>query len=776
MELRWRGGELCISETYESGSGDVIGDISLCIIAVLRVRKYSDSRWLTIGVSCKTILAACLLGLCDLVAHVRAQPHTSDFYLHGFTRLSKDLKLFLVLGASVSYVGDGLLALVLEDSRLCKNQVEVKNAVLEELQYLESLAPAVLAHFASFCDMSSLEVRDAMICGAQTSYAFLHMRVFSVLQQAPWTLAQGDIHANLLSLASRSEPEESTSKKIWRLLTYKLASVDEIVSAVRLLQCLPWAATTVEQLHGSIATFRKYRPELELQNLLCRSYLHMVRSMFREDSEHVRQAKIKSRLLQLLQKRVGRITGRHAFLKAFYSAAQLLSPAETINKLPNHVMMAHGEKWSDLPVESLDYYEKMALSIEEQSLETRQSERCRLAEALQRSAERMILGQEKLSFIVSSRKEVLSQRFHSLGMKVSALQSWATELCAGVVPPGETVRSAFERCRVHEGGHTRLSGWLKHLALHRTHHEHVVLHLATETGPKYVKFVFALQRPLSVWFHALETCEQEIVLSPSESVGMPEQHQYWTSAFRYTAGEIIEGLLVSDSGPLPWKQWVRPEVFEPELPVGEEQPFVESESLDENSSLWVEEYLSAIGGRVASSSFDVGAGSDAEIGQTMPDNLSVDEVLGRAYEALRALQSTAIKQNRSSCDFKVCAVGSGVSSEQDRSSSKKGFQAFARTAIAKHFCIQGSWPRSATFTDAVFGTRVSYILSHEWCERMQTLLDSYTSKGMQWDEFLASPILHESSAEFERSLASLSGKARERAEGIPTLGPAVWMV
>eukprot|EP00971_Amphidinium_carterae_P267686 5310239-Amphidinium_carterae.2 len=121
------------------------------------------------------MVAACLLGLASLVAYVRAKPHTSDFYIHGFTRLSKELKLFLVLGAAVSYVGDALRALVLEDSRLCKCHQHAKSAVLEELLYLESLPHAVVAWLARFCDRSVLEVRDAMLCAGHTSFAFIHL-------------------------------------------------------------------------------------------------------------------------------------------------------------------------------------------------------------------------------------------------------------------------------------------------------------------------------------------------------------------------------------------------------------------------------------------------------------------------------------------------------------------------------------------------------------------------------------------------------------------------
>eukprot|EP00971_Amphidinium_carterae_P336401 6472763-Amphidinium_carterae.2 len=394
MELRWGENELCISETYASSSGDVIGDISLCILAVLRVRKYSDSRWLTIGVSCKTLLAACLLGLCDLVAHVRAQHHTSDFYLHGFTRLSKDLKLFLVLGAAVSYVGDALLHLVLEDSRLVKYHQDAKSAVLEELLYLESLPHAVVGWLASFCDRSVLEVRDAMLSAAHTSFAFLQMRVFAVMEQYPWTLAEGDIGQNLILLQSSAEPLEPVSRKVWRLLKYKLCDVHEIVAGLRLLLSVPWAATAVEQLHGSVATYRKYRPELELQQLLPRSYLHMVRSLFRTDPEYIRMAKIKEKLLHLLQKRVGAITGRHAFVKAFYSAAQLLSPSDAIATLPKQVMMAHGSKWAGMSMDALDYYDRLALTVQEESTEKRESERARLADALRRSAARFLLGKK----------------------------------------------------------------------------------------------------------------------------------------------------------------------------------------------------------------------------------------------------------------------------------------------------------------------------------------------------------------------------------------------
>eukprot|EP00971_Amphidinium_carterae_P068525 1356827-Amphidinium_carterae.2 len=394
-------------------------------------------------------------------------------------------------------------------------------------------------------------------------------------------------------------------------------------------------------------------------------------------------------------------------------------------------------------------------------------------------------------------KQELTRRHSGMKMTPTSLQKLSNDWCSGVIPPGESERAAFERCAIQAEAKHPLQGWLRHLAILRESHTNIVLELRTETGSSYVKFVFAMQRPFSVWFQRLDCLQDSAALLPEQTAGMQEEQRSWASVFSYTEANIVSGseylgvasssvfvyaqcwylspgVIVSDSGALPWQYWVRADQFLQEHPPDEETPERESASIDENN-MWVQEYLSSIDGRLASADSDIAELTDAETRAVMPESLSIEEVLGRAYAALQTQQRRVVQHHRSSSDFKVSAVGGSSSSTSASTAARKGFQGFARTAVAKHFCALGSLSQSATYTDAMYSSRVAYVMSHEWCDRMQALLDSYTGKGIVWEEFLADPIPHEPSDEYMKCLASLRGKPLERADAIKDLGPAMWV-
>lgn len=96
LELRFEDGRLCISEAC-SGRYDLIELISTALLSVWKFVQWSESRFLTVGVSARRVVAALLTGLEDLVDLIRADSSCSHFYINGFARLRGDRKTFLVV-------------------------------------------------------------------------------------------------------------------------------------------------------------------------------------------------------------------------------------------------------------------------------------------------------------------------------------------------------------------------------------------------------------------------------------------------------------------------------------------------------------------------------------------------------------------------------------------------------------------------------------------------------------------------------------------------------
>ena len=118
LRLRFTGGALLVINVC-ANEPDVMNTIFGVLLHVLRIKRFTDSRWCTVGQCCRTLVASLLLGIDDLVAVIRSGG-ASDYFIGGFMRLTPDMKRFCVICAFSSYVSDGVLGELLEDDRIVR--------------------------------------------------------------------------------------------------------------------------------------------------------------------------------------------------------------------------------------------------------------------------------------------------------------------------------------------------------------------------------------------------------------------------------------------------------------------------------------------------------------------------------------------------------------------------------------------------------------------------------------------------------------------------------
>lgn len=95
LNLHWCGNRLCVSRSHEN-EPDIIKTICGCMLSVFRFRKFTDSRWLTLGDSCRGLVASLCLGLRPSVDMVRADEGASDYDVHGFGQVSAEVRRFAI--------------------------------------------------------------------------------------------------------------------------------------------------------------------------------------------------------------------------------------------------------------------------------------------------------------------------------------------------------------------------------------------------------------------------------------------------------------------------------------------------------------------------------------------------------------------------------------------------------------------------------------------------------------------------------------------------------
>ena len=161
-----------------------------------------------------------LLGIPDLVQHVKDNTHTSQWYLKGFWQLlPPDRRAFIVQASLVSRIAEGVDAELLEDSRVALRLPQLWAAANDELKWLIDVDKSVWVALAEVCEpLSADDLKDDVLRGAHVSYHFLWRRIFSRASMRPWSLVRGEVAENLKALAAEDEepeePKEPTRKDL----------------------------------------------------------------------------------------------------------------------------------------------------------------------------------------------------------------------------------------------------------------------------------------------------------------------------------------------------------------------------------------------------------------------------------------------------------------------------------------------------------------------------------------------------------------------------------
>ena len=127
LRLRWKDGRLQVAASCLK-LPDVMETVSSSLLGVWHFKRFSDSRWITVGCSCRTLIAGLLTGLGSLVDLVRQGPASSEWHINGFSQFS-----------SASYATDAFLSEMMEDPRLPRRLAFLKQCVKDEQEWLDGL-------------------------------------------------------------------------------------------------------------------------------------------------------------------------------------------------------------------------------------------------------------------------------------------------------------------------------------------------------------------------------------------------------------------------------------------------------------------------------------------------------------------------------------------------------------------------------------------------------------------------------------------------------------
>jgi hypothetical protein len=83
--VRWTGGKLRVSAAMKD-KPDLLELLSTAIYGEFEFIKLSEGRWASLGLSCRSLAAALVVGAEALTEYIAAQPHVTKHYIGGFRK------------------------------------------------------------------------------------------------------------------------------------------------------------------------------------------------------------------------------------------------------------------------------------------------------------------------------------------------------------------------------------------------------------------------------------------------------------------------------------------------------------------------------------------------------------------------------------------------------------------------------------------------------------------------------------------------------------------
>ena len=505
------------------GTDNLFGRVHGAFLSVMKFRKFTESRWVTVGQCSRDFIAAHVVGLPAIVQAIRDSP-LSNYYIHGYwDYLNPDsLKLAIVV-ALAGRVVDAALLLILEDDRLAGRAHELEAAMQDEWEWLVAIPDDTWERLSLI--VSEIDPPEALradcLLAAQASHAFVHFRLMRVLESYPWKLCTGAIGDRLDELQGLPEARDydDTTCKIYDLLHMGL-SREKIVSAIELMKQCPFSTRGVEQAHASCATICRYHPLAGLDSITARGLLHAAKPFFQDP-----EADALGKGLQRLQRKLACLegksgsgrTGRQLFLSEMMPQLLHLRTDPQARKAGAQWSFAHHTEQCNLLTEpeKKKYEEKARVhrdaffaDISEQMAGVRReiSQKRRDIEAHHRGEglSPVTLSGNKLAERDAEPMEELHQQPQFRGTSLLQLR---LDALAVQDPLPEHEVSYLKNVKVKIAGLSNpgICEWLRRVAWLRNefHGKVLVVSLGTAREQSYL-FSFALQNPGVVAFQQLE--------------------------------------------------------------------------------------------------------------------------------------------------------------------------------------------------------------------------------------------------------------------------------
>ena len=757
--------------TLETGGEDPYLLCSQCALYLMRWRRFTESRFMSMGTASQGLLGSLAVGLTALVQDAQGLHGASLFHLQGFHRLDKAQKLLMVVLTVVSALTHELLTLVMLDDRLLRQAPDLVQIMEEELTLAHHWPAALWARLATLVDpaLEAQQLRMKALDSLHIQAAYVNEKILRVMNTYPWKIGLDVEHDALADLLhTQEEPQDPFTRKLWKLLKAGV-SPQQLQDIPALLQQASWSSMAVEQAHGSSATIRRFHPELALDQHLARAYLHQCRHLFTPTEEQQAQEALEKRLCRL-QSRRGSVTGRNLFFKDLVAQTrQSLGGGSLSKDALKQLMLRHVAYYNALSPEEQHVYERQAVIASQQkrsSLQSDQEHEC-AHERLQKARRLELLrrtGGLGNSASVAKLSESATQRLHTAHTSVEftsqGLRALRDAACKAPQPPSTEVQRHFQQVSDTLPVKTKTEPglWVKQLCEHREHFAGLTIAESLEPNTKAYKFCYAVQNPRLVVFQVMTVVHTEeppksqvATTNLADLADSTARHRFHLLPGTYCSHHDVhfhdndELLAVPDTF---YGDGFHLQSFANAVPLETllaEYPHkhrhtnatepgarrtagAEVSEEDLIAHPWLQQLRSEPATR-SSRTMPSGSTGRASASTSKQQILDLDETeVQRAWEELReAREKWSTNVGLGVQDFSITLRG-GAWTKQHRGVAADAVLASAVTEDGKAFVACYGEPRSASYSILAYDN-VATVLAVEWCARHQHYLNLWVSRG-----------------------------------------------
>ena len=759
-------------------------------------RRFSDSRWVTFGLSCRALLGALYLGLTSYLQFLSMHPGVSLYNLRGFAKFfSKNVKEVVGIVGVSSFVSDGVLTLLMEDERVIRALPSIDQAIQEELLYIESLSDSVLRVIAGCCEYSLPRLRHAVTHSAWVQAGFFNERVNSA-REPPWSICSE--RDGLINLLMGPRPTEPTLMKIYDLgkLGTPHKQLDDVVA---LMRNVPWSIKTAEQGHTHATRIARYHPDLSSNVLAARSYICSIKPLLHRDPEQAGMEQLRQRLQRLDDRRPNHITGRQVYLKELQGEVrQARSRGRDLpSNISSIVMSGHGRSWNKLSVEKRNEYEEKALAEREAAMDRICEERSEIIGKIKElEAKRQDCSESPQSLRLLMSDCRLSPAQHNDLDRALQDESWTwgkisslrEQADRAIGPPSAEMRAAIEMQEAPSQsiGHPK-PPWLSFVCKERDDLKNAVFRFLSPEGPFFYKLLYAKQNPLIVCFTPI--AEATPLEGNSSSSSFMCDTVMWQRTFKtqvpqfvFSPGSTIDcewqmdvlvdvwfgrgGTLYSDGLWLPWESLrTVPDAVSSEVSSSPKDEGTAAEVNDLEDCPWLLELFgpeSQYWSPEAIETFTKPS-STSTVGLAATD---VDSALEDLWARRVDLQGELARQG----DHFSWNVRGGTWTATHKGMAYDSYRAFARNGAPQEWCSKVRLLKAATFAVQLYGDDGGLNLAIWWVEKMSHLY-SFSCDNLSADEWRQVADKHKEPDDIANLYATGGPKVKARINEIRNMIP-----